>query len=158
MTELLAPVSCNISGIPCDKQHQTSAPRTMSYLDLTIMQFRLSFTSIHPCKQTMAIGLSYCKSQGGGKPLQLAPIRYKIHLEYIEHVDCYWFHSDMMITIQSSGFATSFPYHLPILSHTSNSWIHNNLSQVRADPTKTDWWALHPICHLLAHSKNADTS
>ena len=63
------------------------------------MRFRLSYTAIYPCEQTNYIRPTYCTLWGGGKPLQLVAIRYRIHLEYKEHLRCYLFHSDMKLTI-----------------------------------------------------------
>jgi len=64
----------------------------------------------------------------------------------------------MWLTLESSGLPTTFHCHLPLLFHTAKSWIHNHLSQVRADPNPSDWQVLHQICHLYAHSKHTDTS
>jgi len=64
----------------------------------------------------------------------------------------------MTLTIYSSGLPISFRYHLPLQFHSLKLWIHNHLSQVWADPDLADWQALRQIRHVLAHSKNADTS
>ena len=129
----------------------------MSYLCLKIMRFRLLYTAIYACWQTNNIRPTYCTSQGGGKPLHLVDIRRRIHLQYEKHLGCYLFHSDMKLTIESSGHPTSFRYHLPLLFHTRKSWIHNNPSHWRADRIQAAWRALHRIRHSLAHSNNADT-
>jgi len=132
-------------------------PWRMAYLYLTTMGFRQSYGSTYPWKQTH-IRPTDCKSRHVGKPLQLAVICSRIHVEYNEQVGCYLFHSDMKLTIYSSGLSTSFCYHLLLVFHTIKSWIHNHLSEVAKDPKQADWWALHPIRHSFAHSKNTDTS
>jgi len=133
-------------------------PWTMTNISLPIMRFWQLYTANYPSKQSNNIWPTYCKSRGGGQPLQLAPIRSRIHLEYNKHVGCYLCHSEMMLTIKFSGLLTSFRYHLPLLFHTSTSWIHNLHSQVRADLNQADWPALRQIRHWLAHTENADTS
>jgi len=130
----------------------------MSHVYLAIMWLRLSYTEMYPCSQTNRIRPTDCTLRGGEKPQQLADILSKIHLEYNKHVGCYLFHSDLRLTIESSGLLTSFRYHLPLLFNTSNTWIHNHLSQVRADLNRAKWQALHHIPHSFAHSKNTDTS
>jgi hypothetical protein len=104
------------------------------------------------------ISLKQHYAHRGGKPLQLAVLRRRIHLQYKVHVGCYLFHSDMRLTIYSSGLPASFCNHLPLLFHTNESWIHNHSSEVRADLNQTNRRALHQVCHSLAHKKKTDTS
>jgi len=56
-------------------------PQSMSSLYLTMVRFRLSYTTIYTCKQTHNIGRTYCKLCDCGKLLQLAAICSSIHLE-----------------------------------------------------------------------------
>jgi len=133
-------------------------PRRISCLYLTIMSLPLLYTSIDPCKETWNIVTTYCKSRDSGKPLQLAATHSRIHLECNEQVGCHLFHSDLKLTIYSSGLPTSFHYHLPLLSHPSKSWLNQHLSQVRVDPDQADRQALRPLHHSLAHRNNADSS
>ena len=130
----------------------------MSDLDLTFMRFRLSYTSMYPGKQTNNICLTYSKSQDGGKPLQLASICSSIHLEYNAQVGCYLFHTDLKLTIYSSGLPTAFRNHLPLQFNTTESWRHKHVSQVTSTPNRANQRVLHAIHHSLAHNKNTDTS
>jgi len=130
----------------------------MSYWYLTIMRFQLSYTMIHTAKPTINIGPIYCTSQDCWKPLQLASRHSRTHLGYNVQVSCYLFHSDIKLTIYSSGLHTSFLYHLPLQFHTTISWLHKHLSQVTADPNWADQRALHPTCQSLAHNMTAATT
>jgi len=130
----------------------------MSYLNLSIIWFRLSYPAMHHWKETNNIGPNYCKSRDGGKPLQIAVIRSRIHVQYNVQVGCYLCHSDMKLTIYSSGHPMSFRYHLPLLFHTTQWWIHIHLSQVATNRKQADQGVLHHIRNFLAHSKNTDTS
>jgi len=122
------------------------------------VRFRLSYTSISPHTETNDIRPTYCKSRHGGKPLELAANSIRIHLEYNVQVGYYWFHSDLKLTVYSSGLPTSFRYHLPLLFHTSKSGLHKHLSQVRVDPDWADRPVLHPMRHSLEHNYNGETS
>jgi len=104
------------------------------------------------------IRLTDCQSRDGGKPLQHAAIHSMIQLEYNIQLGCYWCDSDMKLGIYSSGLPTSFRYHLPLLFHTTKSWIHKHLNQGRPDQNRAERLAFSPICPTIAHSKHPDSS
>jgi len=122
------------------------------------MRFRLPYTLIYPWQHTNNTRPTDWKLRDGGKPLQLVVICSRIHIQYNVQVGCYLFHSIRNLTMYFSGLPTSFRNHLPLLFHTTKSWTNKHLSQVATDPKHANQWALYPICHSLAHSKNADTS
>jgi len=156
MTGLLLSISSIIPGIVWNKHHQTSFPSKDVLLYLTFIWFRLSCASIYHSKQTLIIRPTNCKLRDREKPLQLAVIGSRIHVEFKLLVGCYLLHSDMKLTIYSSGLPTSFRYHLPLQFHNTKSCIHKHLSQLTMDMKQANHWALHSISHSLAHSKNAD--
>jgi hypothetical protein len=123
-----------------------------------IRLFWRSYTAIDRCYQTNIIRLTFCKLWGGGKPLPVAATLSRIHLEHYDHVGCYLFHSDKMLTILSSGLPTSSHCHLPLLFHTSTSRIDNHLLQVWADRIPTDWHRFNQIQIFFAPNKSVDTS
>jgi len=158
MTSLVASVSFPIPGIICDIHQMTSFP-LKNVLFITDNDAILAVVD-HNLLLYIAIniGLKHCKSQDSRRPLQLAPILSKIHLKFKEQVCCYSFYSDLKMTTYSSGHPASFHYHLPPLFHTTKSWQYKYLSQGIMVLNRAIWWALHPKCHWLAHSKNAATS
>jgi len=105
----------------------------MSCLHLTIMRFWLWYSTCYPWKQKNNLGPMYCKSRDHEKPLQLAALSSMIHLEYNVQLGCYSFHSDMTLTIYSSGLPTSFHSYLPLEFHTKKTLIHKHLRQGRPD-------------------------
>ena len=133
-------------------------PRRMSYLYLTIMGSRVSYSTIHPRKQTNNIIPTYYKSRDGGKPLQLSSLCSRIHVEHYVQVGCCLFLSAMKPTIYYSGLPTSFCYHLRLQSHTTKAWLHKDLGIVTVDQNRADLEPLHPTCHSSPHNKNTDTS
>jgi len=81
--------------------------------DHTNTRFRRSFTVIYRCKETPKTWPTWCKSQDGWKPVQLAAMFDRIHLVETEQVGCYACHFDLKLTIYSSGLPTCFRYLLP---------------------------------------------
>lgn len=49
-------------------------------------------------------------------------------------------------------------HHLPLLFHTSKSWLQQHLRKVRVDLNQANGETLHPTRHSLSHSNNADSN
>jgi hypothetical protein len=124
-------VSVSFMYHPGDFVRQISAGilflKKVSNLYLTIMRFRLSYTTTDPWTQTNYMGPTYWELQNGWKPLQLAAIRSSIQLEYNIQLGFYLSHSAMKLTMYSSGLLTLFCNHLPLLFHTPKSYRNKHL-------------------------------
>jgi len=103
--------------------------------------------------QTLNIGPAYGTSQDTGKPLQLAAISSRIHLEYNVQLICYSFYSDMKRTIDSLVISSSCCYHLHFQFQTTKSWIQTQLTLGRPNPNRSDQWESHSICHSFAQEQ-----
>jgi len=103
------------------------------------------------------IGLNLCKAWHGEKPLRLEALRSRISLESNVQVGCYLLHSNLLLTIYSSGLPTTSQYYIPLLFETTKSWLHKHHSKLRGDVYQADQQILHPIHHVLAQSNNADS-